>query len=1039
MHSFLKELLWVHVYMESIFLRTWFIHHLQAPQCFQFREVEINGHWRHWFNDIMSAWTDRILPLEQVIFDIVRPNPPRVGVSHEIMFDVILSQGIEAPRRAGLVSICKKDDPAQRVAYAVAVSLSEVTSGHQIIQQAEFLHGCNWYQCSIRHGWERIPFTLEPVHEMQDGDSFIVVVRSETETTATPALASTDVIMQPEPHSMQDEGTYDGHESPLPSPSLAETDEQVPRTTVHRLGHVQITGQIRRDTVLHTLHDSARVVGEPPDHFIAYHRLQCQPDDQTLSVDSLILQHYLDIPPGSTEKLVLIDVEMHTPHSGNCLPRAPPVHRQVHRIIPTIVRQHLLQITRTDAYCEWHQTDCLVYRNCELWNQQAQGPISVQHGMYFRIVVPPPTDPTWDIGRAIRVFYDASNLFDWPIAGRVAARIMQTGEDTPVLQPEQTPNHMERPQDITLKGADLDGDIDVPMTSARPTRRAERPPRPSHDGDEGWFWELGHIFSRESREEAFEGEFFVYVQTWYIDHQRHPTCRRPRPIRLDHCWITWLDEFCYTWRDVMDENIPYSVHVVRPRPPQYRHHGYVCHILIEQNRPPGRAAGVLTALLAGLTNDGIIQGAFSVQTHLRKQDVIDVMEIEPFCAERRCTVYHNQEPLHLVVATEVQSGFSIRAHIDPLIAQLPVTPNEPPGYFDDIALMQQPPAGVQQGATFTFNVNAAEFQPGRMPAEQCDMIHELFAIWSARVFTWEDESPSAPIITWFVDHRGNFPICLHSRRVLLTDQFHEWEELIRATWREHIDARSTMEMHVVDPAPPQLEAGVVAHVILTQAPRVEWVSSLVTIFDSFIGRREQNLLRMVVTTAEHYQITEVMQHCGYGSATVTPYQGWINGQQVTHEQRWPGRSGGEITIQVDRQVIPLPVAHPEEDHALLQTPTISRKTLNLHEILHQDLHVPVELFHVCNDTTLPEGFPQHVIVPDDYEEQDIENALHAIDFAYHAYVLPATGIAFVTPVNWKANAEDWHYVYYPLQFKIRSDSAISSSDRQHPAQAGMGS
>lgn len=1004
---------------DSIFLRTWFVHHLHAPQCFHFRVVEINGHWRHWFNDIISAWTDRIQQNEQVIFDIVQPNPPRTGVDQEILFDLILSQGIDAPRRAGLVSICQLNDPAQRVAYAVAVSLSETTSGHQIIQQAEYLHGCNWHVCSIRHGWERIPFTLEPVHEMQDGDSFIVVVRSADGTTATSAAAPVDQIMHAMPNPDNDEHIQDEQESQVPSPSLADSDEQIPRATIHRLGHVQTTGQVRRDTILHTLHDSARVVGENPDHFIAFHRLQCQPDDQIPSVDSLILQHFLDIPPGSTEKLVLIDVEMHSAQRGNSLPRAPPVQRQVHRILPTIVRQYLLQITRTDAYCEWHRTECLVYRNCVPWNQQARGPFQVQHGMYFRIVIPPPPDPTWDIGHAIRIFHEAADAFDFPMAGPIAEETLRQGQGNQNNQ--RAALGADQPPSSTLKGADLDGDIDVPMTSARRSLRAERPPRPTHDGDEGWFWELGHLFSRQAREEAFEGEFFVYVQTWYIDHQRHPTCRRPRPIRLDHYWITWLDEFCYAWRDVLDENNPYSVHVVRPRPPQYRHHGYVCHILIEQNRPQGRAAGILTALLAGHTNDGIIQGAFSVPRHLRKQDVIDTLEIEPFCANRRCTVYHDREPLHLVVATEVQSGFSIRSHIDPPNAQLPVLPSEPAGYFDDLMLMQLPPAQGQPAQAFQFNADAAEFQPGRMFADQCDQIHELFAIWSASVFTWENEAPSAPIITWFIDHRGNFPICLQSRRVLLTEQFQEWEELIRATWREHIDPHSTLELHVVEPAPPQLETGVVAHVILVQAPRAEWISSLVTIFDSFIGRQDNHFLRIAVTTSEHYHLDEVMRHCGYTPTMPVTYQGWVNGHQVNRDQRWPGRSGDEVTVRVNRQVIPLPVVHHEEETAMLQLNTAPKRTLKIHEILFQTLFVPVELIHVGTNQPLPACFPKHVLVPDDFEEHDIEQAIQEFHLAYHAYSLPNTGVAFVTPVDWKAAADDWHYVYYPLQFRDRSD------------------
>ena len=71
-------------------------------------------------------------------------------------------------------------------------------------------------------------------------------------------------------------------------------------------------------------------------------------------------------------------------------------------------------------------------------------------------------------------------------------------------------------------------------------------------------------------------------------------------------------------------------------------------------------------------------------------------------------------------------------------------------------------------------MNAAVFQPGRAAPVASDLIHELYLVWTARVFTWENEAPVAPIVTWFVDHRGH-PVCTQSRRVYLDDNYHDWE------------------------------------------------------------------------------------------------------------------------------------------------------------------------------------------------------------------------------------------------------------------------
>ena len=101
--------------------------------------IELNGHWRLWFQDVLNAWRDRIRLDDQTIFDIVHPDPPRTADNREFMFDLIVSQGIESPRKAGLVTILQRDDRTGRAAYAVAVSLPEQTSGYQIVQSAPSL------------------------------------------------------------------------------------------------------------------------------------------------------------------------------------------------------------------------------------------------------------------------------------------------------------------------------------------------------------------------------------------------------------------------------------------------------------------------------------------------------------------------------------------------------------------------------------------------------------------------------------------------------------------------------------------------------------------------------------------------------------------------------------------------------------------------------------------------------------------------------------------------------------------------------------
>ena len=141
---------------ESVFLRSWHIDHLREHRCWHYRMIELNGHRRTWFTDILSAWRDKNDPNEDTIFSIVYPNPPRSiaarrGVWDEILFDIIIAQGLEAPRKAGLISVLQRDDPNGRVRYALAASLPEELSGYQIVQSSEILHECNTFTCTIKH------------------------------------------------------------------------------------------------------------------------------------------------------------------------------------------------------------------------------------------------------------------------------------------------------------------------------------------------------------------------------------------------------------------------------------------------------------------------------------------------------------------------------------------------------------------------------------------------------------------------------------------------------------------------------------------------------------------------------------------------------------------------------------------------------------------------------------------------------------------------------------------------------------------------
>ena len=933
---------------ESVFLRSWHINHINDHRCWHPRIIELNGHWRFWLNDIISGWRDKNDPNEETIFSIVYPNPPRSGVDVEIIFDVIVSQGLEAPRQAGLISVLKRDDRAARARYSVAASLPDRTSGFQIAQSGEIIHECNLHTCVVRHAGVVIPFTMAPTHDMQDGDSFTIAVSTasaSSTTTAQPqdAAAEHSEAAQPEQDRQQD------HEEPSEDSSSSQASESdMHGVHIFRLGHPPDFGRLRWDSVEHVLTDAARAVQVPVQQCQCYHYLQCIPDDHTEQEEAIILQHVQDIAPGSTEKLVLIDLELHASMSASQATIAPRITRAVHKTVPTLLRSQLLQIARVAAYCEWSTSDCIVFCNRITWAKHDLGPKRIDHGTYFRIIIPPPPETHWEIGHTLKVFQEMAEVFESPEAGRLAEAFLRSGSSNSAIERPITARG--NSATMTCKGADLGPfDIDVPMMI--PPHIRQRRLRPEHDGSLQWLMDLGQIFADNAEAEAFEDELMLYVQTWFVHHERFTSCRMPRPLRLERQSITWIDEFRHLWRDQLARDIPFTIHVVRPRPPQPRTQNYACHVIIEQAKSPGRSAVILTALLESDTRDAAIQGAFSVPRWIRQQDIIDVMEIEPICTGRRCTSHLDGEPIHVVQATEVDSGRSIRIRIVPPSAQRPIHPNDNSPHFDDMILLQLTnqrietaskscdPQDVGQGDLdadrcvedhdhFRFNAGAPVFVPNRRKIQDMPQyIQDLFALFATSAFAWEDESLATKVATWFVDHRHIAPHCFQHRFVTIMEDFDAWENHLKAAWLDMIDPTVLLTFHLVHPQPPHLEPDCAAHIVIVQAPRDSWVTSLVSILDA--ANVGPVIRRSAITTTNPVFVEHLLLTNGYDTACLQPTQtiqcaAWHDRVPMLPNVPTQGRNGLGVVIHFRRHV-PMPVAvqpAAEDENALLQQPIV---------------------------------------------------------------------------------------------------------------------
>ena len=378
---------------------------------------------------------------------------------------------------------------------------------------------------------------------------------------------------------------------------------------------------------------------------------------------------------------------------------------------------------------------------------------------------------------------------------------------------------------------------------------------------------------------------------------RRPTCHRPRLVNLARNPITWIDALRNAWSDLLDPSLPFAIFVVRPRPPQFRTFRSACHIILEQAPNAQSAAVVLTTLIEGTARDGMIQGAFSIGTRINMAEVIRAMDAAHYCAGHQCILFSSGRAVPLNDWIEVVTGSSLYLRVmaqhqdDEELDQIRL-------HFDDLALMQT--------TGFHFNPDAAVFQPGQGTIHtQPEHLQDLFSCWDRCACAWETESRAAHILTWFVSPGIGRMRCMHSRKVTLFQDFTQWEDIMKARWREIIDPASPVTFVVAQPAPPHMEPSISAHVLLMQHELPDLSSPLVTTYDPAINHGMP--FRVVLTLNERATKPEVINAMGYTRDCQCPGTNC----NVWHERVFvqPGslmavRDGDCIVMQVSRTMLP---------------------------------------------------------------------------------------------------------------------------------------
>eukprot|EP00435_Cladocopium_sp_Y103_P061146 s257_g22.t1 len=906
-------------------IRSWYLHHSSHRRMTLSRTLEFYEDWRHWEPDILNSWRDFVTANEETEITLVVPDPFRGYLRQIFHADLIISQGTWLPSLPGLVTIHYRGRQSAPHSWAVAASFNMRVSGFEIATAAGVLHWCQSpdHQCWISFAGTAIPLDPTLRHRMRAGHSFVVTIEpapvdatgsssSRPPPSTAPCLATADGDLcgyqQPTSPDYEDQPDLhdDGPPSPDPPPdddaspsSLHSTDKGVLVYGLHvPERHCFVTWTTYMailDGIVHGLHLRKATVR-------CFHHLSVSPVGlHSAGERAVILQQTDDIAPGSPEKRILVDTEVHFHPlpSGLVVPTAAT--RRVMKVNPHLHREQMLLLLDLSDYCQLQRQRCLLHKNNQLWDHRDRTVHEISHGDYVRVQVPPPDDHSLDTEVAIGIAreFGTTNLADCPTF-MPSLRLFQSSvvlQHQPLQKPRQLRSDLEA--DYTAPPSELDRPL---TTLPRST------PTSSGTFMSGHLHRLRRLLNDADLVECEEEGPVGYITTWYIHHVHAPDCRVPRPVRLTLPSEDWLDQLLELWHDLIDPTATTSVCLVKPQPPCEDLECTQAHLILVQGLVPDRIAlliSVLTGDDQGFGRRQITHSAHSAPPVQNAPSILRLTGYDFACAYHHCLVRWRSLPFAPIDWEVVDPGANIEVHFTHLrrdrapdihsLLQLPTASSS--GFRPQSHGFDLPEHRAEQCA-FQFNRHAAPFTPG-LPSifEQDDFTQEVYHARAQAINTWEDEDPAVPFAVWFVDHHRAVPHCDHFRIAHLQSDFTLWMHTLETLWLDQRHPGVALDFHFVQPAAPLPRGDLVGHILLVQRPHGQWVTSLVSIYDN---RNPAALPRQIaVTTHEHILLENILRVFGLYDACVPVYApfhctAWYGILPIVYGRALPGRSGYSI-------------------------------------------------------------------------------------------------------------------------------------------------
>ena len=437
----------------------------------------------------------------------------------------------------------------------------------------------------------------------------------------------------------------------------------------------------------------ARALTIHPADLFYLHTIVVPPQDVNRAQTGVVIaQRKHDLPVGSTECFILLDVEFHAAQ-----PLVMPEVVRRARLLPDVVsREQLLRGLGLYPFCLRSRNRCLIWVNEEIIAFGAPR-VYLSDGDYIRIAVPPGSPGIDHISTRClaTAFHQGHNIeeilmrhtlfrvgwLDEPIGPPHVPRMRRLrdqhdeveGEGALFLQvhrvvmpPLEAPPHFSDcvpgkvqarfPEELPYQQNSLDS---IRTTQIEAPQGIQAEPAVIQQIFMHW---ISHVFADDTARE--EGDRVMEVDTWYLDMPRYLSCEQHRTVALRQDFTSWLRIIAETWNDLLDPFWPIDLHVVRPTPPatatqrQRR-----LQVIVVQRVPHDGVSNLFTIVTTGPTERPVRHCARFAPLHLSKPQAIAFAGVADRCypelSSLQCMVWHGDLQIEGQIALRNRHGVGI--------------------------------------------------------------------------------------------------------------------------------------------------------------------------------------------------------------------------------------------------------------------------------------------------------------------------------------------------------------------------------------------